>query len=128
MRPIDHFFSRLDRLEASPDSDKKQIARISIDFISLVAPVTGGRTAGELFNRALERIKHSGSTGKPGGAPFRNLGAIAAFFTGEFDDETMILEDEDWEDIRETLEEISGEIDINTLTALMGELLNRGKI
>ncbi|MDR1585825.1 MAG: hypothetical protein LBS57_00065 [Treponema sp.] len=127
MRPIDHFFSRLGRLEASPDFDKKQLARVFPDFIALVAPVTGGRAAGELFNRALERMECPGGTGKPGGAPLK-LGAIAAFFTGEFDDETMILEAEDWEDIRETLEEISGEIDINVLTAIMGELLSRGKI
>ncbi|MDR1319555.1 MAG: hypothetical protein LBJ90_08010 [Treponema sp.] len=129
MRPIDRFFSRLSRLEAGPVPDKKQLARVSGDFAALVAPLTGARTAGELFDRALGRIERFGGPGKPGGgSSLQKLGAIAAFFTGEFDDETMSLEDEDWEDLRETLKEISGEMDIETLTALMGELLSRGKI
>jgi hypothetical protein len=129
MRPIDRFFSQLSRLEAGPGPDRKQLARVSGDFAALVAPLTGKRTAGELFDRALGRAERSGGPGKPGERPsFQNLGAIAAFFTGEFDDETMSLGDEDWEDLRETLEEISGEMDIEVLTALMGELLNRGKI
>ena len=123
MRPIDQFFFRIGRVEAAPGFDEKQLARLSGDFAALVAPLTGKRTAGELFDRALERVERPG-----GGGSLRKLGAIAAFFIGEFDDETMSLEDEDWEDIRETLEEISGEIDMNVLTALMGELLNRGKI
>ncbi|GHV75166.1 hypothetical protein AGMMS49940_24680 [Spirochaetia bacterium] len=38
----------------------------------------------------------------------------------------MPLEGDDWETIRNTLEDVSGEMDINTLTALMGELLSRG--
>jgi hypothetical protein len=129
MRPIDFFFSRLGRLEAAPSFDGKQLARLSGDFAALVSPLIGERTAGELFNRALKRAECPGGTEKPGRKPsLQNLGAIAAFFTGEFDDATMILGDEDWEDIRETLEEISGEIDINVLTTLMGELLSRGKI
>jgi hypothetical protein len=129
MRPIDLFFSRIGRLEAAPGFDRRRLARLSGDFAALVAPLIGERTAGELFNRALERAGCPGGAEKPGGGhSLQSLGAIAAFFTGEFDDETMSLEDEDWEDIRETLEEISGEIDMNVLTALMGELLSRGKL
>jgi hypothetical protein len=130
MRPIDHFFSQLSRFEAGPGLDGKQLARLSGDFTALVAPLTGARTAGELFDRALGRMELTGGPEKSGGRrpSLQKLGAIAAFFTGEFDDETMSLDDDDWEDLRETLEEISGEMDIDVLTALMGELLNRGKI
>jgi hypothetical protein len=52
---------------------------------------------------------------------------MAAFFLGEYDD-SMSLGDEDWDDIRETLEEAAGEMEINTLTELMAELLKRGLI
>jgi hypothetical protein len=129
MRPIDLFFSRLSRLEAAPGFDEKQLARLSGDFAALVAPLIGRGTAGELFKRVLERMECPGGAEKPGGGgSLQKLGAIAAFFIGEFDDNTMTLEDEDWEDIRETLEEISGSIDMNVLTTLMGELLSRGKI
>jgi hypothetical protein len=40
----------------------------------------------------------------------------------------MSLADDDWEDIRETLEEVAGEMNMDTLTALMGDLLSRGKV
>jgi hypothetical protein len=125
MHPVDHFFSQLTRLEASLrpgvglDAPAKE--RLRRDFSVLVGPVTGAPAAEQLFHRAWERLE------KRGGA-LTGFGALAAFFLGEFDDTSMSLEDDDWEDIRETLEEVSGEMDMDTLTALMGELLDRGKL
>jgi hypothetical protein len=125
MRPIDHFFSRLTRLESSlrPGSglEPAAAARLAGDFTALVGPVIGAAAAEELFVRARERLERRG--GFPAG-----LGSLAAFFLGEFDGASMSLEDEDWEDIRETLEEVSGEMNLDTLTALMGDLLARGKV
>jgi hypothetical protein len=76
--------------------------------------------AADLYNRTLNRV--------PGGAGLQKLGAMAAFFLGDYDEETMPLDKEDWEEIRGTLEDVSEEIDIKTLTGLMGELLSRGAL
>ena len=125
MRPIDHFFSRLIRLESSlrPGTalDHAAAEQLSRDFSALVGPVIGAAAAAELFDRARERLE------KRGGSP-AGFGALAAFFLGEFDENSMSLADDDWEDIRETLEEVSGEIRMDTLTVLMGDLLARGKL
>jgi hypothetical protein len=55
-----------------------------------------------------------------------NLDPWPLFFLGDYDEKTMPLEKDDWEEIRGTLEDVSEEIDIKILTALMGELLSRG--
>jgi hypothetical protein len=122
MRPIDHFLSQADRLALSlkpgevPGEESK--SRLLFEFSSLVSPVTGREAAEDLFCRSLERH---------GPGALQKLGAMAAFLLGEYDD-SMDLEKEDWEDLRETLEEVSEEIDLNTLTSLMGDLLSRGKL
>jgi hypothetical protein len=124
VRPIDHFFSKLASLESSLRSPAaglppKDRSRLEQDFSHLIAPVLGAAAAADLGHRTLDRIA---------AAPLalRTLGAMAAFFLGEYDGETMPLNHDDWQEIRETLEDVSGEMDINTLTALMGELLSRG--
>jgi hypothetical protein len=120
MRPADHFFSQIERLSARNTAGRgKDTERLRRDFTALVGPVTGAGAAEDFFARMLDRI---------GSGQFARLGAAAAFFLGEFDDETMSLEDEDWEDIRETLTEVSAEINMDALTALMQELLSRGKL
>jgi hypothetical protein len=40
----------------------------------------------------------------------------------------MELDAGEWEAIRDTLEDAAGEMDLKTLTSLMGELLERGKL
>ncbi|MDR0623238.1 MAG: hypothetical protein LBG10_02295 [Treponema sp.] len=125
MRPVDHFFSQAARLESSlrPGSAPEPAAmeRLSRNFIALVGPVIGAAAAEELFIRARERLERRGGS-------LTGLGSLAAFFLGEFDGAAMGLADDDWEDIRETLEEVSGEINMDTLTVLMGDLLARRKI
>ncbi|MDR3138335.1 MAG: hypothetical protein LBT95_01540 [Treponema sp.] len=123
MRPADHFFSLLTALErAGPPGeglsahDKSRIAR---EFSRLITPVIGASAGEDLFYHTLE---------KAGNQFLRKIGAMAAFFLGEYDDSGMALEDDDWREIRETLEDVSEEIDIKTLTALMGGLLSRGKM
>jgi hypothetical protein len=106
MRPLDQFFSKLASLESSPDR-----SRLEQDFSRLIAPVLGAAAAADIGNRTLDPWK---------------LGFMAAFFLGEYDEKTMPLDHDDWHTIRETLEDVSGEMDINTLTALMGDLLSRG--
>jgi hypothetical protein len=117
MRPADHFLSKVDRVSPAALDGRIRL-RFEQDFSALVAPVLGAAAAADLYNRTLDRVA--------GGAGLRKLGAMAAFFLGEYDEETMPLERDDWEEIRGTLEDVSGEIDIKTLSALMGELLSRG--
>jgi hypothetical protein len=118
MRPVDHFLSQLDKLERAVQIDEDRLVQ---DFVSLCAPVTGVPAAEDLCCSLLDRLRNSAPP------PLRKLGFAAAFLLGEFDD-TMSLDQEDWEDIRETLEEIAGEMNLETLTTLMGELLSRGKL
>jgi hypothetical protein len=123
MRSINRFFSQLDRLALSlkpgETPDRQAASRLCAEFSSLAAPVIGREAAADLFYRALER-------GRPDKA-LSKLGAMAAFFAEEFED-TQSLDEEDLEDIRQTLEEVSGDINLDTLTTLMGELLARGKL
>jgi hypothetical protein len=130
MRPIDHFFSQLERLERSLKPGELPAQRdldyLSRDFTTLTGPVIGAPAAADMFDRALLRAGCGGIQAAKT-VSLERFGAIAAFFIGEFDENTMELETEDWEDIRDTLEDISEEINIETLTSLMGELLSRGK-
>ncbi|MDR0655060.1 MAG: hypothetical protein LBG22_02000 [Treponema sp.] len=124
MRPADHFLSLLSRCSAGQDGSSLKSSEFDYlkrEFSSLVSPVLGRRCTEEFFERARERIEQDG------GSPSR-LGAAAAFFLQEFDDRNMELKEEDWEDIRETLNEASEEIDLEILTKLMAALLERGKL
>jgi hypothetical protein len=122
---INHFYSKIASLESSLGSvllglnfDGRE--HLSRDFSRLLAPVIGPSAADDLFYRTLERIRGQ----KPGS--LRTLGALAAFFLGEDEDPLIPLCDEDWREIQDTLEDVSGEMDLDTLTVLMGKLLSRG--
>ncbi|AEF85456.1 hypothetical protein TREPR_0760 [Treponema primitia ZAS-2] len=119
MQPIDHFFSKIIALEYSGGGAEGR-NRLRQDFSRLVAPVLGASGAEDLWVRTLELIAGQGPEA------LRKLGSMAAFFIGDYDEETMALDKEDWQEIRETLEDVSGEINIDTLTELMGDLLSRG--
>jgi hypothetical protein len=135
MRPVEHFLSLIERLEQGRDTggvsggggagkreNEGTEDRLVREFVNLAGPVIGAAAAEDLSAAALDRIKAKGSRG------YRKIGFIAAFLLGDFDDDSMELDDDDWEDIRETLEDVSGEMDIETLTGLMGELLSRGRL
>ncbi|MDR3338386.1 MAG: hypothetical protein LBT16_14415 [Treponema sp.] len=92
------------------------------EFSRLVSPVIGQSAAGDLNRLYSTREAEK----KDKSHPLLKLGYIAAFFLGEYDDTSMPLDKEDWEEIRNTLEDVSGEIELNTLTELMGELVARG--
>jgi hypothetical protein len=124
-RAMNHFYSQIASLENSLGSvpleldfaGREQLGR---DFSRLLASVIGPSAAEDLFYRTLEGIRGQ----KPGA--LRTLGALAAFFLGEEEDPLMPLREEDWREIRDTLEDVSGEMDLDTLTVLMGKLLSRG--
>jgi hypothetical protein len=127
MRPVEHFLAQLDKFErlslALRNSAEQENAedRITKEFVSLTAPVIGNNTAQDLCFSCLDRLR---SQRNP---PYSRLGYVAAFLLKEFD-ATMELDSNDWEDIRDTLEDAAGEMDMDTLTTLMGELLSRGEL
>jgi hypothetical protein len=126
MRPIGHFIAQLDRLAASLNNgstdrpDLRALDQIEGEFAALISPVIGVSPAQGLALRMRERME------KTTAASLRKMGYTAAFFLGEYDDASMPLEAEDWQEIRETIEDASEEIDIAALTSLMSELLSRG--
>ncbi len=129
MRPIDHFFSQIDSAArvfqgkniTFLDREGQQTRdRLINAFSGLAAPVLGKNAASDLCLYCLDRVEGE----KP--ETLQKLGYMAAFLTGEYDDNTMKLDEDDWNEIRETLEDVSGEIDLNTLTELLADLLDRG--
>ncbi|MDR2740924.1 MAG: hypothetical protein LBB98_02070 [Treponema sp.] len=127
MRPIDHFIAQVDRLVAALNGsggtggpDVRLLNQTEREFTALIAPVIGVSSAENLALRIRERIE------KNSAASLRKMGYVAAFFLGEYDDASMLLEAEDWQEIRETIEDASEEIDIAALTSLMDRLLSRG--
>jgi hypothetical protein len=121
MRPVDRFISQLDRLSV-PIQDGENLKFIKRDLVSLIAPVIGAGPAEDFSNRILDRVK-TNMTGS-----LRKIGYMAAFFLGEYDDASMPLEAEDWQEIKVTVEDASEEIDIAVLTILMNGLLSRGQL
>jgi hypothetical protein len=126
MRPVDHYFSILTKLECSlavidPEAAAlKPGAPAAGEFVRLCTPVIGAEAAVDLYYRTIE--------GLGGQSPenLNKLGFTAAFLLGEYDESSMTLEDSDWQNIRDTIEDVSEEIDLNTLTDLMNSLLTRG--
>ncbi|MDR0400070.1 MAG: hypothetical protein LBH51_03930 [Treponema sp.] len=122
MRPVEHFLSQLDRLERGSSAGAEEQALRG--FTDLVSPVIGRAGARDLGGALLGELREKPG---PGGPFYMKLGYAAAFLLGEFDD-SMELEAGEWEEIRFALEEAAGEMDLNTLAALMGDLLERGKL
>jgi hypothetical protein len=119
MRPADRSYSPPRKPARNRDEKTSGPER---DFVSLVGPVTGEAAAAGLFRRVHARCT------LPGGVlSLMKTGAIAAFFLEDYDD-SVPLDNEDWDDIRETLEESAGEMNLDALTALMDGLLSRGKL
>jgi hypothetical protein len=113
----ERFLSRISSSKYGADP-----ARIASEFSRLVSPIIGQSAAGD-----LSRLYITGEAEKKDRSQsLLKLGYITAFFLGEYDDTSMPLDKEDWEEIRNTLEDVSGEIELNTLTELMGELVARG--
>ncbi|MDR2070728.1 MAG: hypothetical protein LBP81_04855 [Treponema sp.] len=125
MNPASHFAAYLDRLTASlPGGGSTGPAASILDqaeqeFAALIAPIIGVSPAKHLAFYAREHTQHDA----PGF--LQKMGYMAAFFLGEYNDASMPLEVEDWQEIRETIEDASEEIDITVLTSLMNELLSR---
>ena len=122
MNPAGHFIARLDRLAASlPEGGGIQpLDQAEREFAALLAPVIGLPSAEYLAAYIREHIQQDAA------ASLRKIGYMAAFFLGEYDDASMPLEAEDWQEIKKTIEGASEEIDITVLTSLMDGLLSRG--
>jgi hypothetical protein len=119
MKPIDKYLSEIERTRLP--LDEGEIDYLLEHFTSLVGPVLGAEEAEEFFQRMLARVDVNDSES------LLRFGYAAAFFIDDYDD-SMQLTDEDWDDIRETVNEGSHDIHIDILTALMNDLLERGKL
>lgn len=129
MKPIDHFFSQIDavvrsfrgNLLAFGDNEGQQVQeRLRNAFSSLTAPVIGESAARDLCLYCFDTLEDQNPEN------LQKLGYIAAFLLDEYDNTTMKLGTADWHEIKETLNDVSGEINLNTLTKLLGALLDRG--
>jgi hypothetical protein len=124
MRPLEHFLSLLDKMERGSPRDRAD-ETVARGFTDLTAAVIGREEAQDLCGALLELSRE-----KPGSEErlsYLHVGYAAAFLLGEFDD-SMELDAGEWEEVRGALEDAAGEMNINTLGALMGELLERGKL
>ncbi|MDR0732050.1 MAG: hypothetical protein LBF63_10310 [Treponema sp.] len=125
MKPVEHFLSQLDKMDRGGLEAGSDEAAIR-GFTDLAAPVIGRDSAGDLCSALLEVLREK--PGPEGRSSYVTLGYAAAFLLGEFDDDSMELGAGEWEEIRNALEDAACDMDLKTLTTLMGELLERGKI
>jgi hypothetical protein len=119
MNQADHFAAYLDRLTTGGGKAADMVDQAEGEFIALLAPVIGVPHAKHLAVYARQDMQNNAPSS------LRKLSYMAAFFLGEYDDTSMPLEVEDWQEIRETIEDASEEIDLTVLTSLMNELLSR---
>jgi hypothetical protein len=129
MKPIDHFFSQIDvvvrsfrgnNLIFSDREGQQSQDRLMNAFSSLTAPVIGKTAADDICLYCLNKLEGENPES------LQKLGFIAAFLLGEYDENSMNLDSSDWNEIKDTLNDVSGEINLDTLTELLGDLLNRG--
>jgi hypothetical protein len=123
MHDIDHFYSELDSLAKRYHTDTDLLLKnASFQFTKLVSPIVGSIVCEDIINWWSEQY---GRTETPQLEP---LGAFAAFFCGEFDAERMKLSTDDLEALREAINAEAVNIDIETLTRLMNDLVELGAI
>lgn len=85
-------------------------------------PVVGEIVTEDLFDHWM---------GKYGGgeAPdFERLGDLASFLVGDFDDDRMRLDGEDWEAIRDCVSAEADEMNLDQLTRIMSDLVSHGAL
>jgi hypothetical protein len=142
MLTADHFLSQLAAIASRAAADIPDNKWIAAEFIRLVSPSIGRVPAANLaFTYLFEKrpspdvseavpvvpaVPAADSEDKA--RRLLKLGYIVAFFLGQYDDDSMDLEKEDWQNIRSILEEASDEINIDTLTIHMGNLLEHGAL
>ncbi|GAB1481918.1 hypothetical protein MASR2M78_07330 [Treponema sp.] len=126
MHAVDHFYSELVALEKRnrglPDADGKMAMDTSRSFNALVAPIVGADASNDAFLDWLDRY------GKLNPVQYSKLGHIAAFFLGDYDDETMDLVPDDWKALREIVSDAAEQLDLDTLSRLMSDLLSHGAL
>ena len=126
MQPIDHCFSILAGAGRSlsvitpRDPALQPNSPPAREFSRLLAPLIGADAAETLYSHTLTAL----SGQKP--EALEKLGFMAAFFLGVYDNTTMSLTEQDWREIRDTIEDGSEAMNLDTLTSLMDALLSAG--
>ncbi len=134
MRPADHIHSELEAIarslqaakarapEKSAASNKSATESAKTIFMGLAVPILGESAASELFAWWSER--HTPADGPR----FEKLAHIGSFLIGDYDDEKMDLDMDDWASIRDSISAEAEEMNMDTLSRLMTDLVNRGAL
>jgi len=134
MRPADHIYSELEAIARSlkaanaraPEkylaSNFSAIESAKTIFLRLAVPILGESAASELFVWWSER---HGTAGEP---RFEKLAHIGSFLIGDYDEEKMDLDAEDWAYIRDSISAEAEEMNMDTLSRLMTDLVDRGAL
>ncbi len=119
MRASDHFYSELDGISRRGETDTAYAER---SFLKLTIPVLGETASEEIFRWWAERYGAE--------QPFlwEKLGHFAAFVLGEYDDQTMDLDSEDWAAARDIISAEAEELAMDELTRLMSDLVSHGAL
>ncbi|GHU84234.1 hypothetical protein FACS189473_0940 [Spirochaetia bacterium] len=126
MQPIDHYFSIVTNAGSSLSAIAPQAPALqpnsppAREFSRFLAPIIGADAAETLYTSTVTALAGQ----KPD--MLAKLGYMAAFFMGVYDDNTMPLNEQDWQEIRDTIEDASEAMNLDTLTGLMDALLSRG--
>jgi len=132
MRPADHIYSELELIahslqaakarapEKSAALIKSALESAKTIFMRPAVPILGESAASELFAWWSDR---HGSADEP---RFEKLAHIGSFLIGDYDDEKMDLDTDDWVYIRDSISAEAEEMNMDTLSRLMTDLVNRG--
>ncbi len=125
MRSSDHFYSDLSGLAKRNRGDKQAIeAAARRAFVAACAPSVGDTCAQAFFEHWLGRYDGLGDSD----TALARLGDIASFVTGDWDEETMELDGEDWASFNDILSAEAEDLDMEVLARLMTFLVERGAL
>jgi len=134
MRPADHMYAEIETIARSLQAAKARApeksaasTRMAIDsanaiFMHLAVPILGESAASDDFAWWQERY---GTAHEP---RFEKLAHIGSFLIGDYDSEKMDLDTDDWATIRDSISSEAEEMNLDTLSRLMTDLVERGAL
>jgi len=132
MRPADHLYSELEAVSHSLQAAKARAPEKSVAstisaidgaktiFMRLAIPILGESAASEIF------AWWSGRYGTENEPRFEKLAHIASFLIGDYDSAKLDLDADDWVNIRDSISAEAEEMNMDTLSRLMTDLVDRG--
>lgn len=119
MKAVDHFLSILER-NFSPNIQDSDLQFLRHNFYTYSKPIIGSTGSASLFEYWRKNYLQEDR------ASFMKLGYLAAFLMEEYEAVSMPLDQEDFLELRDTLNDAAEEMNMDVLTSLMSMLVSSG--